>query len=119
MSLRGESQTRPCDLELDELLNPARAFDHPRCVVYDPDLTVSEKRAILSRWASDACALEATPTLRCLPKGRRPVPIDDVFDALKELDRQATDRKFIRLGRRSEIEGKRRRRSGSSGALPI
>ena len=120
MSLRDDSQTdKPFDLELDELLDPARAFDHPRCVVDDPDLTLNEKRAILSRWASDACALEAMPTLRRLPKGRRPVPIDDIFDAFKNLDRQAMDRTYIRLVRRGEIEGKRRRRSGGSGALPI
>ena len=119
MSLRDDSQTKPFDLELDELLNPARAFDHPRCIVYDSDLTLNEKRAILARWASDACAIKATPTLRRLPKGRRPVPIDDIFDALKELDRQAMDRAYIRLVRRSEIEGKRQRRSGGSGALLV
>ena len=119
MSLRDDSQTKPFDLELDELLDPASAFDHPRCVVDDPDLTLNEKRAILARWASDACALEAMPALRRLPKGRRPVPIDDIFDALKDLDRQAMDRHYIRLVRRSEIEVKRRRRSGGSGALPI
>jgi hypothetical protein len=118
MSLRDDSQTRPFDLGLDELLDPARAFDHPRCVVDDPDLALNEKRAILARWASDACALEAMPTLRGLPRGRRPVPIDDIFDALKELDRQAMDRRFIRLVRRREIES-RRRRSGGNGALPI
>jgi hypothetical protein len=118
MSLRDDSQTRPFDLGLDELLDPARAFYHPRCVVDDPDLTLNEKRAILARWASDACALEAMPALRRLPKGRRPVPIDDIFDALKELDHQAMDRRFIRLVRRSEIES-RRRRSGGNGALPI
>jgi hypothetical protein len=120
MSLHDDSQTsKPFDLELDELLDPAGAFDHPRCVVDDADLTVNEKRAILARWASDACALETMPTLRRLPKGRRPVPIDDIFDALKDLDRRAMSPTDIRLVRRSEIEVKRQRRSGGSGALPI
>ena len=43
------------------------AFAHPRDVVHDPDLTVNEKRAILASRASDACAVEAAPTLRCAP----------------------------------------------------
>jgi hypothetical protein len=54
-----------CDL--DALLHPAQAFEHPSEVVNDSDLTLNEKRAILASWASDACAIEAVPTLRCLP----------------------------------------------------
>jgi len=46
------------DPELDSLLHPASAFDHPQDVVRDPDLTTEEKRAILSSWASDSCAVE-------------------------------------------------------------
>ncbi len=46
------------DPDFTSLLHPAAAFDHPRDVVNDPDLTVYEKRAILSSWASDACAVE-------------------------------------------------------------
>jgi hypothetical protein len=46
-----------CDL--DALLHPAQAFEHPSDVVNDPDLTLNEKRAILASWASDACAMEA------------------------------------------------------------
>ena len=42
--------------ELDSLLHPAQAFEHPSHVVNDPDLTLNEKRAILASWASDACA---------------------------------------------------------------
>ena len=33
---------------LDDLLHPAQAFDHPRDVVNDHDLTLNEKRAILA-----------------------------------------------------------------------
>jgi hypothetical protein len=36
------------DPDLNALLHPASAFDHPRDVVNDPDLTTEEKRAILS-----------------------------------------------------------------------
>ena len=36
------------ELDLNALLHPASAFDHPRDVVNDPDLTRHEKRAILS-----------------------------------------------------------------------
>ena len=56
--------------DLDELLHPANAFTHPSEVVNDPDLTLSEKRAILASWASDACAVEAAPALRRPPGNR-------------------------------------------------
>ena len=76
-----------CDL--DTLLHPAQAFEHPSEVVNDPDLTLNEKRAILASWASDACAIEAVPALRCLPGGKRPVTFDEVMDALRRLDEEA------------------------------
>jgi hypothetical protein len=76
-----------CDL--DTLLHPAQAFEHPSEVVNDHDLTLNEKRAILASWASDACAIEAVPTLRCLPGAKRPVHFDDVMDALRALDEEA------------------------------
>jgi hypothetical protein len=75
-----------CDL--DALLHPAQAFEHPSEVVKDPDLTLNEKRAILASWASDACAIEAVPTLRRLPGGKRPVHFDEVMDALRALDEE-------------------------------
>jgi hypothetical protein len=113
MSNRDDRQSKPCDLELEALLDPASAFAHPRDVVHDPDLSLNEKRAILAAWASDACALEAVPALRRSPAGRSPVPIDDIFDALKDLDRQTSDRRYIRLVRRSELERCRQRTSGN------
>jgi len=79
-----------CDL--DALLHPSQAFDHPSDVVGDPDLTLNEKRAILASWASDACALEAVPTLRCLPGGKRPVRFDEVMDALRALEKRRNER---------------------------
>ena len=50
-------------LDLEALLHPANAFSTPSAVVCDPDLTLSEKRAILASWASDACAVESAPAL--------------------------------------------------------
>ena len=55
--------------ELDALLHPAKAFAHPMDVVRDSDLTLNEKQAILSSWASDACAVEAAPELRSIASG--------------------------------------------------
>ena len=72
--------------ELDSLLHPASAFDHPLDVVKDPDLTREEKRAILSSWASDACLVESQPAVR-LPLGaKHPVCFDEIVDALRGLD---------------------------------
>jgi hypothetical protein len=91
-----------CDL--DALLHPSQAFEHPSDVVNDPDLTLNEKRAILASWASDACAVEAVPSLRCLPGAKRPVCFDDVMDALRALDQEARERggripRYPRVGR--------------------
>ena len=74
-------------IDLDHLLHPANAFDHPSAVVNDPDLMLNEKRAILAAWASDACAVEAAPELHTGPTGA--VRFDDIMDALRELDRHA------------------------------
>jgi hypothetical protein len=71
--------------DLDSLLHPAQAFDHPLDVARDPDLTLNEKRAILASWASDACAVDSAPALRKAPNGRT-VTFDDVIDALRSLD---------------------------------
>jgi len=78
--------------DLDALLHPAQAFEHPMKVVDDPDLTLAEKRAILASWASDACAVEATPPLRQPPGSPRKVEFDDVIDALRALDRRTGER---------------------------
>jgi hypothetical protein len=75
------------NFELDELLHPAQAFDHPADVVNDPDLTLNEKRAILASWSSEAYAVEAAPELRTGPKA--PVRFDDIMEALRALDKQA------------------------------
>jgi len=104
--------------DLDALLHPARAFAHPRDVIADPDLTLNEKRAILASWASDACAVEAAPALRHAPGSKRPVSVDAILEALRDLDKASADTNgaawLRRQTRRRSIEGFRslRPRSG-------
>src|SRR5437588_12841426 len=100
--------------DLDGLLHPAQAFCHPSEVVNDPDLTLNEKRAILASWASDACALEAVPTLRCLPGGKRPVRFDEVMDALRALDEEAQRTRRAVGDERVRKRPRKMPRSGSS-----
>jgi hypothetical protein len=100
-----------------DLLHPAQAFEHPSHVVDDPDLTLNEKRAILSAWASDACAVDSAPGLRRARAGTHPVRFDDVMDALRLLDKLAAEpagagaryrrvlRRQRRLGRESPETG--------------
>ena len=72
---------------LERLLRPAVGFHDPLDVLKDPELDVAEKRAILSSWASDACAVENHPSKRWLIGTDGPVPLQDVLDALARLDR--------------------------------
>ncbi|WP_273786722.1 hypothetical protein [Brucella intermedia] len=77
---------RSDDLALDRLLSPTRHYKHPDEVLHDGALDFGEKRAILSSWASDACAVESVPTLRQPPGARQPVSFDSIMDALRQLD---------------------------------
>jgi hypothetical protein len=65
-------------LEMSALLHPAGAFAHPMDVVDDCDLTSYEKRAILSAWAADACAVTGPSR----PVLHSAVSFDDILDAL-------------------------------------
>jgi hypothetical protein len=101
----------------NDLLHPAQAFEHPSHVVNDPDLTLNEKRAILASWASDACAPEAAPHLRCAPGGKQPVLFDEVMEALRTLDKQVNEkgddsRRYRRVLRRTRSEHRPRPPSG-------
>ncbi|MET7241980.1 hypothetical protein ABZT49_01295 [Methylobacterium sp. EM32] len=72
------------------LVAPGDVFRHPREVLAHPHLTRAEKRAVLASWASDACALEGAPGLRCLAGARaEPVSVDAVLAALAQLDHDA------------------------------
>ncbi len=114
---------QPFELDLDDLLHPARAFAHPRDVVDDSDLTVNEKRAVLASWASDACAVEAAPRCANAPWSRRAVSVDEILKALGLLDKEAdsADRtmRTRREARRRAFEAFRLRRGppGSGSAL--
>ncbi|MDQ2633344.1 MAG: hypothetical protein M3Y78_06365 [Pseudomonadota bacterium] len=77
---------RSDDPALDRLLSPERHYKHPDDVLRDSALDVGEKRAILSSWASDACAVESMPALRQPPGARQPISFDSVMDALRQLD---------------------------------
>jgi hypothetical protein len=100
--------------DLDQLLRPSEAFSQPSEVANDPDLTLNEKRAILASWASDACAVEAAPTLRQRPGGPA-VTVDEVLEALCVLDNEAHRRAASsdwakRQGRRGAAQASVRRR---------
>ena len=100
------------DGELDTLLHPSQVYDNPSEVVNDPDLSLNEKRAILASWASDACAIEAAPSLRKSPTGRV-VQFDDIMDALRMLDRQLC---LQPARHQNQQAAGRRRKVGSGGA---
>jgi len=70
----------------ERLLRPAVGFSHPLEVVKDPDLDLADKRAILSSWASDACAVEGRPGWRWLLGTDAPVPLADIVTELRRLD---------------------------------
>lgn len=68
------------------LLHPATRFEHPRDVLRHTGLTTAEKRAILASWASDASAIASCPSLRSPAGLKKPVSIDEILEALCELD---------------------------------
>jgi hypothetical protein len=72
--------------DINALLHPGTTFNHPREVLSHPSLSIPEKRAILASWASDASAIASCPALR-MPAGlKAPVTIDEILEALRELD---------------------------------
>lgn len=74
------------DLSIDRLIHPAQFFNCPEDVLRDATLDMQEKRAILSSWASDACAVESMPALRKPPGAAKPITFDAIMDALQQLD---------------------------------
>jgi hypothetical protein len=73
-------------IDLNAILHPASVYDHPRDVVQDPTISISEKRAILASWASDAASVASSPPLRALPGANGIVTIDEILEALSTLD---------------------------------
>ena len=80
--------TAPDDnvIDINALLHPGTVFNHPRDVLATPSLSSSEKRAILASWASDASAIASCPSLRAPAGLKAPVTIDEILEALCELD---------------------------------
>jgi len=74
------------DAALDRLLHPSRFYERPRDVLSDNSLPNSEKRAILSSWAFDACTVDSCPALGHPPFASQPIGFDEVMDALTSLD---------------------------------
>jgi hypothetical protein len=72
--------------DLNALVHPSTVFDHPKDVLADSSLSISEKRAILASWASDASAIASCPALRAPVGLKAPVTIDEILEALWELD---------------------------------
>ena len=72
--------------DLNALLHPGTVFEHPKDIVCHTVLTTAEKRAILASWASDASAIASCPSLRSPAGLKQPVSIDDILEALCELD---------------------------------
>jgi hypothetical protein len=112
-----EGPMRGFEFELDQLLNPATVFDHPRDVLNDPDLTKHEKRAILSFWASDACAVQCLPGMRMPPDAKKPVSFDEIIDALKSLDDDSSRPRPGGFAKR--LKSKWRNRGNEEGSTPL
>jgi hypothetical protein len=72
--------------DFNALLHPGTVFEHPDEVVRHPGLTTAEKRAILASWASDASAIASCPSLRAPAGLKKPVTIDEIHEALCDLD---------------------------------
>ena len=71
---------------LDVLFRPASHYDSPDEVLNDHELSVAEKRVILSSWASDMYTIESYPWLRKVPGMEKPVRLNDILAALRQLD---------------------------------
>ena len=65
---------------------PPIDYAHPAEVIQDDRLDPAKKRAILSAWASDACAVSSRPQFRWLRGTPGPILVDHVLAALRALD---------------------------------
>jgi hypothetical protein len=91
--------------------DPSDRYASPRDVLRDHSLSEAERRSVLQRWALDAYLIE-----RALPKGdavRRPSRLDEVIDALIDLDEPE-----IRLKRSMRGAYAIQRASERSGSTP-
>ena len=70
---------------LNPLFHPAAHYTSPEDVLNDDELSVSEKRIILSSWASDMFAVESCPALREVPGMSHTIRLADILAALRRL----------------------------------
>ncbi len=70
---------------------PLSRITHPFDVARHPTFEPEVKRAILASWASDAAAIPDQPALRRPAEVDRPIPVDDILEALRALDRDASE----------------------------
>ncbi len=75
----------------DVLFRPASHYDSPDDVLNDNELSVAEKRVILSSWASDMYTIESCPWLRKVPGMTQPVRLSEILAALRQLDPDGDD----------------------------
>ena len=65
-------------------------FKRPGDVVRHPAIMPEVKRMILASWASDRHAINSRPALRKPPELPRPVHVDEVLAALRQLDAEGS-----------------------------
>lgn len=94
------------DEPIDRLLHPDRFYERPADILRDGHLSLAEKRALLSSWASDACVVESCPALRHPPFATDPVTFDEVMDALVALDRPPRASNELRPDRNGTGDGR-------------
>jgi hypothetical protein len=80
------SQTDRTPHSLDALFHPVSHYGSPEDVLRDAARSATEKRVILSSWASDIYAVESNPTLRKIPGIEREMHLADILSALRRLD---------------------------------
>ncbi|MEK9285707.1 hypothetical protein MTR72_40010 [Bradyrhizobium sp. ISRA442] len=71
---------------LNPLFHPAAHYASPDDILNDNELSVPEKRLILSSWASDMFAVESCPALREIPGMGHTIRLADILAALRRLD---------------------------------
>jgi hypothetical protein len=79
-----EAHRTPTNVE--PLFHPVPHYNSPGDVLHDARLSPTEKRAILSSWASDMYAAESQSALRNIPGIPRPLRLSDILAALRQLD---------------------------------
>lgn len=76
---------------LDPVFHPATHYASPDDVLNDGELSIPEKRIILSSFASDMFAVESCPALRAIPGMGHTLRLADILAALRRLDGEDDD----------------------------